>query len=114
MARIGVGGGPRKQPMLSVALTYAARDDLDALLAFVHAHSPVAAEHVRERLLEALASLSEFPARFPVAEESDAWGREVRSMIVYRYRVLYQVLSTEVRVLRIVHGRMQRPAERPH
>jgi plasmid stabilization system protein ParE len=99
--------------MLTVILTHAALDDLDDLLAFFARESPASAEHLLESVHEALASLGEFPLRFPIAEESPEWNREVRSMLVHRYRVLYEVRRSNVMVLRIVHGHRRRPVRRP-
>jgi plasmid stabilization system protein ParE len=97
--------------MRTVHVTHRALTDLDAVLAYVAAESPVKAAMVNDRFLDAFESLSNFPERCPLALESESWERPVRSLLVYRYRVLFEILAGRVVVLRVVHGaRLPLPA----
>lgn len=93
--------------MLRIEITPVARDDLLAIHEFVSRDSPNAADRLCEELLSAIESLASFSRRFPVAEESTAWKAEIRSMVVFRYRVLYSVQQRRVVIIRIVHGHMR-------
>jgi toxin ParE1/3/4 len=99
----------------AVQLTPAARQDLVDLVTYIRRDSPQAAESVAERLLAALESLGEFPERTPFAPESERWKLEVRSLVVFRYRVLYHIQPAKQRVtvLRILHGSRIAPPEPP-
>jgi plasmid stabilization system protein ParE len=87
-----------------VAWTSSARDSLDEILAFIAADSQEAAAKVVEVVLAAAESLSLFANRGRVVPETDT--PSIREIFVYRYRLLYQVHDTEVRVIAILHGAM--------
>jgi plasmid stabilization system protein ParE len=67
-------------------------------------------------LREAVASLSTFPSRCPVAPESRDSPVEVRQLLYGRrsnvYRILFAIDGDVVQVLHVRHGRRQ-PAVRP-
>lgn len=69
------------------------------------------------RLEEAMASLSEFPHRCPLAPESSEFPFEVRQLLhgrkPHQYRVLYTIDGDMVVILHIRHGRRGRLRE-PH
>ena len=99
--------------MFTIDLTPAARDDLDRTLDFVRMTSPQNADHLGDAVFAALNSLSVFPERCPLAVETKEWGYPVRSLLVYRFRVLYTIRDLRVVVLRIVHGAMNSPVDLP-
>lgn len=84
-----------------VAWTSSARDSLDEILSFIASDSPEAASKVLGVVLGAAESLSLFSERGRVVPETDT--NTIREIFVYRYRLFYQVLPAEVRVL---HGAM--------
>lgn len=90
--------------MHTVHTTHRARDDIDRALAYVAADSPMNAAMLYDTFFDAMESLARFPERCPLAMESEHWERAVRSLLVYRYRVLFEVIGSRVIVLRIVHG----------
>ena len=94
-----MAGGKR-----AVVWTPAARDCLDEALQFIAADSPAAAAKVLEVVLAAAESLSVFSERGRVVPEIGS--RSVREIFVYRFRVMYQVSSQEVRILAVLHGAM--------
>ena len=59
---------------------------------------------VLEVVLAAAESLSVFSERGRVVPEIGS--RSVREIFVYRFRVMYQVSSQEVRILAVLHGAM--------
>jgi plasmid stabilization system protein ParE len=95
-----------------VIIVPAAEEDLRAIIAYVRADSLQQAINLAETFAEAVQSLAIFPNRGGVAPESESWGLQVRTLVVFRYCVLYTVNSKGVFILRIVHGHMARPVTR--
>jgi len=85
-----------------VVWTPRARDGLDDIVSYIAEDSPNAAKRVLDVVLRTASSLSELSGRGRVvpeiAEES------VREVFIYSYRLMYEVLNDEVRVLAILHG----------
>jgi toxin ParE1/3/4 len=112
MALRTASAAPRDAPMHTVHITHRARGDIDAALAYIAADSPMNAAMLNDKFFDAMKSLAHFPERCPLALESEHWERPVRSMLVHRYRVLFEVIESRVIVLRVVHG-MRRPLATP-
>lgn len=89
-----------------VTITPAAEEDLRSIIAYVREESIQQAIALAEHFAAAVGSLSLFPDRCPLAPESEVWKMQVRTLIVFRYRVLYTVKPKGVFILRIVHGHM--------
>lgn len=87
-----------------VLWTSSARDCLDEVVSFIAVESPDAAERVLDVILEAGASLSLFALRGRVVPEFQT--ETIREIFVYRYRLMYQVTPSEVRILAVLHGAM--------
>jgi toxin ParE1/3/4 len=87
-----VGGGQR-----AVVWTPTARDCVDEILAFIAADSPAAAAKVLDVILAAAESLSVFAERGRIVPEIES--RAIREIFVYRYRLMYQVSGSKIRVL---------------
>ena len=86
----------------SVVWTPLARDGLAEVLAYIAEDSPEAAEKVLEVVLGVAESLSIFSERGRVVPELH--DRSIREVFVYRYRMIYEVLPSEVRILAFIHG----------
>lgn len=86
----------------SVAWTPLARDGLDEVIAYIAEDSPEAADKVLEAVLGVAESLSVFSERGRVVPEL-ADG-SIREVFVYRYRMIYEVLPSEVHILAFIHG----------
>jgi toxin ParE1/3/4 len=84
--------------------TPSARDSLDEILAFIAVDSPAAVAKIAEVLLGAGESLSLFAERGRVVPETQT--STIREIFVYQYRVMYEVLNAEVRILAVLHGAM--------
>jgi plasmid stabilization system protein ParE len=88
----------------AVVWTPSARDCLDEILRHIAADSPAAAAKVLEVVLAAAESLSVFSERGRIVPE--VGSRSIREIFVYRFRLMYQVSSSDVRILTVLHGAM--------
>ena len=88
----------------SVVWTPSARDCLGEILQHIAADSLVAAAKVLEVVLAATESLSVFSERGRIVPE--VGSRSIREIFVYRFRIMYQVSSSDVRILAVLHGAM--------
>jgi plasmid stabilization system protein ParE len=84
-----------------VVWTQSARLSLEDILGYIAKDSPAAASRVLDRILEKAESLDTLSKRGRVV--SELARPNVREVLVYSYRVLYEVTS-EVRILALVHG----------
>jgi plasmid stabilization system protein ParE len=90
--------------------TTEAKHDLDIILGWLLAqHAGESGLRWFQGLREAVASLSEFPRRCPLAPESVEFPFEVRQLLYGRkpnvYRILFTIEGDTVHVLHIRHGR---------
>lgn len=61
-----------------------------------------------DEVAEAIIGLHDFPERHVFAPEREAWGRDVRNVLLGTgYRVIFQVHDEAVWVLRVRHQRQQ-------
>jgi len=88
----------------TVAWTASARDCLDEIIAYIAEDSPDAAQRVLEVVLAAAESLSVVAERGRRVPEIDI--PTIREIFVYRYRLMYQVLPSEIQILAVIHGSM--------
>jgi plasmid stabilization system protein ParE len=71
---------------------------------------PQAAERWLDSIHGALSSLSDYPARFPLApEDGEVRGPEIRHIVLGNYRVLFLIREPDVFVLHVRHA-SRRPA----
>jgi plasmid stabilization system protein ParE len=82
--------------------------------------SPQQAGRWLEGLERAVASLTEFPTRCPLAPENDAFEVEVRQLLYGAYRLLFTLVDSDedgtadtVRLLHVRHGARLRLGETP-
>lgn len=94
-----MAGGARE-----VVWTRAALDCLAEIIDYVTEDSPSAAERVVDAIDSMAQSLSELSERGRVVPE--VHNPSIREVFVFRYRILYQVSSDQVRVLAVIHGAM--------
>lgn len=85
-----------------VRLAATAYRDVDAILAWFEA--PGAATAWLTEFEQACAGLSDLPMRGAIAAESRTLGREIRQLLVGRFRVLYVVAPRVVTVLHVRHA----------
>ena len=83
-----------------------ARDDVDRLADFVAAFDPHRASDAEYQLNQAPKKLLQFHRLGARLSEFDP--REVRELRVGRYLLRYELIGSEIRVLRFFHGREDR------
>lgn len=98
-----------------VTISDAAEAEADAAYLWMLRRSPARAARWYSGLLQAIASLAEFPTRCPRARESHRFNREIRQLLygtgATAYRILFTIIEPgdlgdepEVRVLHIRHA----------
>lgn len=92
-----------------VLLTEGAERDLEELYDYVaRFDSPANADHLLDRLTEAVENLATFPERGAYPQELLALGiREYRQAYFKPYRVIYRLLGKQVFIYLIADGRRE-------
>ena len=85
-----------------VVWTEQARQALDEALEYIAQDSPEGARAVLEQALAAASALATLSERGRVVPEIG--DPAVREVFVFRYRLLYEVATSEVRILGLLHG----------
>jgi toxin ParE1/3/4 len=80
----------------------AALSALEQVLDHIAADSPQSARHVGEQAIAAADSLATLSERGRIVPE--VGDPNVREIFVFRYRLMYELTATEVRILAFVHG----------
>ena len=86
----------------SVVWTPLSRDGLDDTLEYIAEDSPEAAKKVLIVVLGVAESLGIFSERGRVVPELH--DQSIREVFIYNYRMIYEVLPSEVRILAFLHG----------
>jgi plasmid stabilization system protein ParE len=91
----------------------AAEADIRKVAAWISEHlTEDAAAHWVEAIRQAITSLSDMPARCPIATEYRTSSRAVRQLVHgrrrHRYRILFEIGDDTVRILRIRHSAQAR------
>ena len=88
-----------------VVITPSAKADIFEINTWHLENNPVAAENWLWQISRAVSSLSKFPERCPVSEESKAFDVTVRQLLCgkrpYVYRILFSIFEGKVFILRI-------------
>lgn len=90
-----------------VSISDRAMSDVEDIRAHIALDSPANADRVAAELFQAMRSLSMLPRRNPAALEMSRTGGELRQVMVFSYRVVYEVLGAEVRVHTVRHAARQ-------
>ena len=85
-----------------IVWTHQARSALDEIVAYIAESSIQSAQAILEEALGAAEGLATFSERGRIVPELDE--SSVREVFVANYRLLYEVTTTEVRILGILHG----------
>jgi addiction module RelE/StbE family toxin len=83
-----------------------AREDVDRLVDFIAVHDPDLANEIEHQLEQAPKKLLHFPRRAPHLIGFGA--REIHEYRVLNYVLRYQIVATEIVVLRFFHSREDR------
>ena len=90
----------------AVEFAAVAERDLHAIVEFIAADDPVAAEQVLDRLESSCASLKRLPERGRVVPELAAVGIQTyRELMISPWRVVYRISGTSIYVLAVLDGR---------
>ncbi len=84
-----------------VVWTEHARDALTEILTYIAQDSTAAARSVTEELVQATATLDTLSQRGRVVPELE--DPTIRELLVRSYRVMYQIVPDEIRILTLVH-----------
>jgi toxin ParE1/3/4 len=86
----------------TIAWREEAHEDIAAIWEYIARDSPASADKVVAAIEQAVDGLVDFPYRFRMIPEFE--DPERRETFVYKYRVMYRVEPTCIRILRVVHG----------
>src|SRR5215212_2222211 len=89
-----------------IDFTKKARDEAKDAYRWIARYSPEKARLWYFDLERALASLSTFPARCPLAPETYTFAYEIRHLFIGKYRILFRVEDETVYVLHVRHSSM--------
>lgn len=91
--------------MLPIRWRASAVDDLDAIIDYVAAHNPAAAELLRDRIETSVLPLSEHPYLFRPGRVPGT-----RELVAHpNYIVVYRVLADQIEVVTVVHTARRYP-----
>ena len=89
-----------------------AATNMDEAYRWIAERAPDSAVKWFKGLEAALQTLTDFPQRCPLADESRAFGMEIRQFVYGKrvgvYRVLFTIVQDAVHVLHVRHGRQRR------
>ena len=77
--------------------------DVEAIAAYIAADSPAYARTVVRRIVSLTRSLSRFPRSGRKVPEFD--DEQLRELIAYSYRIIYQIQATELVIAAVIHGK---------
>jgi len=86
-----------------VKWTVPARHDLKEIHDYIARDSNVYAKKVSEEIVERSGLLRTYPQIGRVVPEIG--NPEIRELLIYSYRLIYEVLPEEVRILALIHGK---------
>ena len=96
---------------MKLAFSREARGDFVRLRAFIAEHGPAAAERAARRLIQGIERLVRYPRlgkRVDIAPDQIA-PEEIRDWLVGDYVVRYLIANDRIIVLRLWHGKENRP-----
>ena len=86
-----------------VKWTTPARQDLKQIHDYIAKDSKFYAKKVSDEILEKSENLKLFPQMGRIVPEIG--DPNVRELIVYSYRLIYEILPEEIRILALIHGK---------
>jgi addiction module RelE/StbE family toxin len=78
-------------------------EDIQAIAEYIARDSTVYAETTVEQIFQAPERLMQFPKLGRVVPEKN--DESIREIFVFQYRIIYEVLVSEIHVLTVVHGK---------
>ena len=83
--------------------SHQAIEDIQAIAEFIARDSAIYAESTVERIFQAPELLIQFPKLGRVVPEKN--DESIREIFVFQYRIIYEILASEIHVLTVVHGK---------
>ncbi len=77
--------------------------ELKSIYDFIYTDSPSAAAKVKDEIVRCAKELKTMPRKFQVYEFANEVTGEYRSIIRWRYRIIYEVIKNDVHIVRIIH-----------
>lgn len=87
-----------------VIVTATAVADIAEQVAYISEDSPTAAARWYDGCFDAIQSLRSMPLRCRLAPEAETFEREIRHLVYFSHRILYEVAGETVNVLHVRHG----------
>lgn len=82
--------------------------DIDSIVATLRRAAPKAAREWLDGVEAAIATLTDMPARCPLAPENDYFRVEIRQLLYGRYRILFTIAAPdEVWIVHVRHAARQ-------
>lgn len=78
-------------------------EDIEAIAEYIARDSASYAESTVERIFQAPEKLMQFPKLGRVVPEKN--DESVREIFVFQYRIIYEIVVSEIHVLTVVHGK---------
>ncbi len=78
-------------------------EDIQAIAEFIARDSATYADSTVERLFRAPERLTQFPKLGRIVPEKNE--EYIREIFVFQYRVIYEILTSEIHILTVVHGK---------
>ena len=86
-----------------VKWTSPAKTDLKKIFAFISEDSKYFARQVAQNIVEKTETLNDFPEIGRIVPELDQ--KNIRELMIYSYRLVYEVKSKDVEIIAIIHGK---------
>lgn len=88
---------------LSIVWSNEAIDDILAIAEFIGKDSPFYARMVTQKIMSIAESASQFPQAGRKVPELN--NPQIREKFVYSYRIIYEVKTSVIEILAVVHGK---------
>lgn len=79
------------------------QDLFDEYCAIIEKDSPTASKKVRTEIIRAARALAAHPEKYQLDELRDEHSKNVRRFFRWSYKIVYEVLETDVVILNIYH-----------
>ena len=86
-----------------VKWTSTAKNDLKKIYSYIAEDSKYYARRVAQDIVEKTEGLNDFPEIGRIVPEIN--DKKIRELIVYSYRLIYEVKNDDVDILAIIHGK---------
>ena len=96
---------------MNVRWTERASKDAIAIYDYIADRSETYAESVYLRILARPNQLANYPESGSIVPECNR--ADIRELFVHSFRLIYRVVDIEIRILTVIHGRRQLPADVP-